>query len=171
MSTYAKYDPALFAVERATQVTAKLGEMLLGVATLGASTEAWLPVESASVTVSGGYEPDEHGTLIVAAQTATVDISTWTDPGDPLVPADVIRVVYDSAELFRGTVESTSLTVEADPDGRSAERRRYSFSATATDSNWIAMQRTVSWEGPLPESSVERARLFVTVDGWAGQYG
>lgn len=158
------YDFELFSVERAELVSAKLGELILGVSRLGTDTSAWVPVPLASFTMTEGYTVDGNGTLIYDSQTATVALSFVDEPGDVLQPGDRVRASYDGAELFLGTVDTASTTYVATPGGPGV--RRVIFTATLVGTYATALAKTVCWTALPVESPIDRIRRWVTVTGW-----
>lgn len=169
MSTPLAYDPTLFSLQRSAGLPSLIGQFVIGQSALGVETTTWITVPGASVGITGGYSPDSNGTLLVDATTASVSISSWTDPGDLLLTGDRIRCSYDGAVLFEGIVDSFTITREADPEAAThGAAMRYTYTATATDSDWIAMQRVVYWLDALPEEpAIDRVRRFVGVTGWS----
>jgi hypothetical protein len=168
MSTALPYDPALFVLERAEQVSARLGELILGESALGTTVSAWVPIESATFTLSNGYTADDNGTLIVEAETASVSLSFWGDPGDvPLYPSDQVRATYGGAVLFLGTVDTTDVTYAVDGAARRrGATHRVTFSASVAGTYAVALGRTVCWEDLPEEPAIDRVRRWVTVNGW-----
>lgn len=167
MSTHVKYDPDLFSLQRVGALTARLGQLILGESRLGQADSAWTPVEMATVTISGGYQPDENGTLIVGPTNANVSISSWTNPCNPLLPGDRIRAVYDTVIVFEGVVDTTQTVRETHPDAAHyGAQCRWDFTATALGDPWIAMQRIVSWVSLPQEPAIDRLRRWITVEGW-----
>lgn len=167
-STPVAYDPALFLVERATTLSARLGEFLVGASPLGSSgTGTWLAVPLATFSFSSGYNPDEKGTLIIDGDSASVALSFWDNPGDILYPLDRIRVSYDGKELFTGTVDSTSLKYEADPTAAIyGAHRRVDFTASILGSYAIALSKQVTFTALPAETAIHRIRRWITVGNW-----
>lgn len=170
MSTAVKYNPNLFQVQRATAVPSVLGEYILGVSKLGsaAASATWQEVPAATFTYSSGYTRDQNGTLIIDSETASVSMSFWGDPPEPpLYSLDQVRTVYNSKVIFKGTVDSTSLTYAADPAAADhGAVRRVDFTATLVGAYAVALGKTVSWRNLPAETAITRVRRWVTVDGW-----
>jgi hypothetical protein len=168
MSTRVPYDPALFLLERAEVVSARLGELILGESRLGAAASAWVPVPMATFTLSEGYTVDDNGTLISDSQTATVALSFWDDPGAVLYPADRVRASYDGKVLFLGTVDTTSLAYETTPEAQQhGATRRVTFTATLVGTYAAALGKTVCWTALPAEPPITRIRRWITVNGWS----
>jgi hypothetical protein len=167
MSAHVEYDPALFALHRAVTVSARLGEFTIGRSLLGATVTTWATYESATVSISAGYSPDENGTLIVDPETATISLSYWDQPGPLLYPGDRIECVYDGEQIFTGTISSAQLTYSTDPGSlKHGAWRRVDFTATAAGVYAVVMGRTVSWKSLPAESAITRIRRWVTVNGF-----
>ncbi len=168
MSTRDEYDPTLFVLERAATVTAALGEFVLGVSKLGATTTGWVQVPMATFSFAEAYEPDDSGTLVYQSQTATVNLSFWQKPTvAPLYPADRVRATYDGKVLFLGTVDRTTTTYAVDPQAhRFGATHRIDFGATLVGSYGAMLGKTVCWTFMPPEPAITRIRRFVTVNGW-----
>lgn len=169
MSAYEKYNHELLHVERSTGTSAALGSLILGQAALGATSAGWVALDCAALDISGGYSPDQNGTLIVDETSASLQLASWSDPGLPFHVGDRIRVRYDNVVLFEGLVDTHTFSYEADPAvaAHSGSTRKYIYSATVSDVNWVAMHRVVSWEDELPEELAHtRVSRFVTVEGW-----
>lgn len=168
MSTAVAYNPDLFLLERAEQVSAALGELVLGESHLGTTTSAWVPVPLAEFSLTESYTVDDNATLIYESQTATAALSFWDEPGDILYPSDRVRATYDGAPLFTGTVDTTSIEYEATPQARAhGATRRVTLTATLVGGYAAALGRTVCWTALPAEAPITRIRRWVTVDGWA----
>jgi hypothetical protein len=166
-STHVTYDPTLFLLERAEVVSAMLGELILGVSRLGAETSAWIPVPTATFTMSAGYSVNDDATLIIEADSASVALSYWDTAGDVLTPGDRVQASYDDLILFRGTVDATSLTYVADPAApEHGATRRVDFTATVVGTYAAALGKTVCWTALPAEPPIDRIRRWVTVEGW-----
>lgn len=149
MSTYQKYDPTLFVVERW-------------------ATDEWVTVPLATFSYDHGYLPDENGTLIFDSESATVSLSFWDEPGDVLYSLDQVRVTYDDKVLYRGTVDSTTLRYTADPAAKDyGATRRVDFTASVVGSYAAALGKVVDW-GREPDESAKEflERYGVTVVGY-----
>lgn len=168
MSTAVAYDPALFVLERAQVVSAELGEFILGESELGATeVSTWVTVPAATFTMSCGYNVNADDTLIIEADTASVSLSFWDEPGDVLYPSDRIRATYNGEVLFRGTVDSTSMTYDADPSAlEHGKHRRVDFTASIAGTYATMMGKTVCWTALPTEPPLRRIRRWVTVSGW-----
>jgi hypothetical protein len=168
VSAVIAYDPALFLLERAQQVSARLGELILGESRLGVAAHAWVPVPAATFTMTEGYTPDDNGTLIYDSQTATIGLTFWDEPGDVLYPADRVRAWYSGRLLFLGTVDTTSLTYDTDPDAaHNGASRRVTFAATLVGTYAAALAKTVCWTALPAEPPITRIRRWVRVNGWS----
>jgi hypothetical protein len=169
MSAYQEYDPALFLLERAEVVSARLGEFILGVSKLGASASTWVPVDTASFAYSSGYTVDDNGTLIIDTETATVSLSYWDNVADPLYPSDRVRATYDSKVIFLGTVDSTKVDYQVDKDAaKFGATRKVTLSGTVVGTYAAALGKEVCWKSLPAESAITRIRRWVTVVGWGG---
>lgn len=167
MSAYVKYDPKLFELRRITSVPSTLDEFLIGESVLASTTSAYILIPAATVSFSSGYTPDENGTLIIDAETVTVSLSFWDEPGTLLYPGNRIEIRYAGKVLCTAVVDSTSLTYAADPDAaRHGATRRVDFTATAAGTYAVLMGRTVKWTKLPKESAIKRIRRWVTVTGW-----
>lgn len=168
MSTPVQYDPELFVLERASTTSSRLGEFVLGESKLGSATiGAWVLIDMASFSYTASYTPDDNGTLLVEADTATVALTQWDNVPAPLYPSDRVRVGYDGKLLFRGTVDTTSTAYVADPQAaRYGATRRVEFSATLVGSYASALGKTVCWKGLPAETAIKRIRRWVKVNGW-----
>lgn len=148
-STYVKYDPSLFVLERET-------------------TDGWVEVPAATFSYAQDYAPDTNGTLIYQSETATVSLSFWDEPDPkPLYPADHVRATYDDEVLFLGTVDTTRCAFTTDPaaDNHGA-MHRCDFTASLMGLYAIALAQTVCWVDTPGETALEWIRRWVTVDGW-----
>jgi hypothetical protein len=177
-SSYIKYDPKKFALLRTTAVASTLDEFLVGASKLNAPNTVRTPIEAATFSVTSGYTPDATGlpnikpvvppgTLLVDAETAAISLSFWDEPGELLYPGDRIEAMYQGAAVFRGVVDSTSLTYVADPAAyKHGASRRVDFSATAAGLYAVMMTRTVKWSKLPAETPIKRIRRWVTVNNW-----
>lgn len=165
MSEYIKYDPGQFVVERAQDISARLGEFTLGISKLGSTdTGAWVPVENASLSYDASYTPDDNGTLIFDSESVTVSMSYWDDAADPLYPADRIRARYGAQVLFLGTVSGTTITYSVDPDAADHQAaRRVDLSAAAVGTYASALGQQVCWSNLPAELAIDRIGRWVTV--------
>jgi hypothetical protein len=172
------YNPALFRLRRWTSTSSSLDEFLVGVSLLGSTGSGATDIEAATVTLTSGYTPDTvgqpeatppipPGTLLVEAETATIGLSFWDQPGELLYPADRIAAYYAGELIFRGTITSTSLSYVTDPAATAhGATRRVDFSATAAGLYAVQMNRTVTWTRLPLETAIQRIRRWVTVTGW-----
>lgn len=160
-----RYDPALFSVQRATVVSSRLGEFVLGQSGFGVSASSWVTVPLATFDYAFDYDPDVNGTLIIGSEAASVSLSFKGEPSViPLYPADRIRARYDGQTLFTGTVDSTSVVRSSSTEA--GHTRRVDFSASIVGTYATALTRTVCF-GDLPqESAITRIRRWVTVSNW-----
>lgn len=161
MSSAVKYDPTLFVLERLEHVSARTGEFRLGLSRLGSTSTSWAPVDSASFSRTEGYTIDANGTLVYDSETASVALSFWgnPDPGQLLYPSDRVRASYDGTQVFRGQVDTTSITVEADP-------LRTDFTATCVGAYWPFLNGSVCWHALPVESPITRIRRWLIVDNY-----
>lgn len=168
MSDAVTYDPALFSLERAEATSSRLGEFILGESKLGSGTiGAWVPICFASFACTASYSPDDNGTLLVEAETATVSLSQWDNLPDPLYPSDRVRATYDGHILFRGIVDTTKTEYVADIGAAAyGATRRVQFSATLLGRYATMLGKTVCWKGLPAEPAITRIRRWVTVNGW-----
>jgi hypothetical protein len=169
VSTLQRYDPALFLLERAESVGSALGAFILGVSTLGGGAgTGWVPIPSATFTLSAGYDVDDNGTLLVSADTGTVSLSFWDTPGaTPLYPSDRVRASYAGETLFLGTVDTTHIAYAVDGEAaRHGATRRVDFTATIAGTYAAALQLTICWTELPEEPAIDRIRRWITVDGW-----
>ena len=168
MSTHEPYDPAAFSLERAEVVSARLGELILGVSRLGVEASAWVPIEQATFGISAGYSPDENGTLLLDSETASVSMSYWDGPaGSPLYPSDRVRAMYAGMLLFLGTVDSTRTGYSTDPEAaRHGAVRRVDFSATLVGTYAATLAKQVCYRTLPAESAIARIQRWITVTNW-----
>jgi hypothetical protein len=178
VSVYEKYDPTKFALLRTTAVSSTLDEFLLGESVLGQANTTRTAIEAATVSITNAYAPDptglpdakpvvKPGILLPEAETATISLSFWDDPGELLYPGDRIEVMYDGAAVFRGVVDSTQLSYATDPEAiKHGATRRVDFSATAAGLYAVMMTRTITWKLLPAETAIKRIRRWITVNGW-----
>ena len=168
MSSKVPYDPSLLSVRRMTSVSSSLDEFLIGVSLLGAGPSTYDDFEAATVSITNGYSPNDGGTLIVDAETASVSLSFWDTPGTILYPKDRIIIRYNGETMFYGDVDSTSLTYTVDPAAaRYGATKRVDFTATATSYYAVMMSRVITWKKlPSTETHIQRIRRWVTVHGF-----
>jgi hypothetical protein len=169
MSVKVDYDHSLVTLRRYTSISSSLDEFLVGVSLLDNNPSTWTAITAATVSITNGYTPDDKGTLIVDAETASVALSFWDEPGEILYPSDRIQVRYGAKTLFYGVVDTTSLTYVTDPTAAAhGATRRVDFSATATGLYSVMMSRIVSWKKlSSDETHIQRIRHWVRVDGWS----
>lgn len=162
------YHPGLFLVERASSLSGRLGEFILGASLLGSAGDGeWTPVPAATFSYANGYTVNEDGTLIVDSESASIALSFRDTPGEILYPLDRIRVSYAGKVLFEGTVDSTSLKYQTDPGAADhGASRRVDFSATILGSYAVALSKTISYAGLPAEPAIDRIRRWVTVSNW-----
>lgn len=172
MSVAVTYNPDLFLFERASSLSSKVGEFLIGLSKIGAATDSvWVPVGFSSFALTSSYDVQD-GVLIVAAETASVAMSyrvpadTWDDEY-PLYSGDRVRASYDGEEIFLGTVDKTRVTYTAAAKAKNAGRpREISFQADMLGT-YAAMMGQMICHGALPpETAIQRIRRWCTVTGW-----
>lgn len=167
MSAYVAYDPSRLVLRRLLTQSAGLDGFIVGVSTLGATETTWEVIEAATVSITAGYTPDDNGTLIVDAETATISLSYWDTPGPLLYPGDRIEVRYVGENVFAGTVDTAVLTYSTDPEAvRHGAYRRVDFTATAAGVYAVIMGRTVTWKALPAEKAITRIRRWITVNGF-----
>jgi hypothetical protein len=168
MSEHVAYDPALFTLERAEVVSAMLGELILGLSRLGEEASAWVPIEAATFTLSAGYSPDDHGTLLPDSETASVSLSFWDGAGDsPLYPSDRVRASYAGQVLFLGTVDSLSVQYATSPEAaRYGATRHVTIAANLVGTYAVALAKEVCFRELPAESAITRIRRWITVTNW-----
>lgn len=168
MSERVEYDPKKFELRRYTAAPSTLDEFLIGESVLGSTAKrGYTVIPAATVTFSSGYTPDENGTLIIDAETVTISLSFWDEPGTVLYPGNRIALVYAGKVLCSAIVDSTTVTYAVDPEARKhGATRRCDFSATAAGQYAVMMGREVTWKKLPKESAIKRIRRWVTVSGW-----
>jgi hypothetical protein len=178
MSTYVKYDPKKFALFRTTAVSSSLDEFLLGESVLGQANTTRTLIEAATFSVTNSYTPDTSGlpdakppvlpgTLLVEAETASIALSFWDEPGELLYPGDRVEALYNGQAVFRGVIDSTSLTYATDSNAHKyGATRRVDFSATAAGLYAVMMGRTIIWTKLPAETAIKRIRRWVTVNNF-----
>jgi hypothetical protein len=151
VSSYEKYNPALFVLEKQA-----------------GHTTSWVPLTAATFAWSLEYDPDENGTLIYQRETATVSMQFWGSPVVPLHCADRVRAKYHSSTIFEGIVESTSTEYEVDDEAKAhGETLRATFSASCIGKYAAALERQVCWLPVTPPpNAIDFIREYVTVENW-----
>lgn len=184
MSSHVQYDPKLFVLRRAQTTASTLDEFLTG-APIYQSSSVWTVIESATVSLSASYTPNsgqgaistgplaadavsaKTPTLLIEAETATVSLSFWDEPGTILYPGDRIEARYSGERLFYGIVTTTSVDYATDSDARRhGAHRRVDFTATAAGVYAVMMGRIITWTNLPAEKAITRIRRWVTVNGW-----
>jgi hypothetical protein len=181
MTAVVDYDPSQFVLRRAVSLTSKLSGFVVGKSKLGTHAAVWESIPAATVTLNQSYAPDTtqyptpppngppviYPTLLVEQETASIAVSYWDTPGPLLYPGDRVEALYAGELLFRGTVDSTSLTYVVDPNaGKYGATRRVDFSATAAGTYAVMMGRTVKWNNLPVETAIKRIRRWVTVNNF-----
>ena len=164
-----EYDPTLFVVELAESVASRVGSMVLGHTRLGVDTSTWVPIPLATFTYSFDYPPNDYGTLIVGAETASVSLSFRGEPeAIPLYPSDRVRVRYGDQTVFVGTVEGTTIARTAVDRAKHGHDHVMAFSASLVGTYAVMLTKQICY-GDLPaETAISRIRRWVTVNGWTG---
>lgn len=162
-----EYDPGLFVVELAEEVSSRVGDMVLGHTRLGADTSTWVPVPLSTFTYGFDYSPNDDNTLIIGSESASISLSFKGEPERmPLFPSDRVRVRYGGQVLFTGTVDGTTVTRTPVSERQYGYDHVTAFSATAVGTYALALTKQIC-HGALPaEPAIARIRRWVTVNGW-----
>lgn len=168
MSSAAKYDFTKLEIRRYTTLASVLDDMVLDVTELDRDADGYIPLEMASFSYSADYNPDDHGTLIIGSETASVSISKWNSDDDPdLYVGDLVRARYDGRLLFFGTVETLTKSYATTPEANIyGEVFRVDVTASLVGYYGIMMSDVVSWKKLPIETAINRIRRWVKVNGW-----
>lgn len=169
MSAAVAYDPKLLQVRRWTAAPSTLDEFLIGNSVLGSTGSSYTIVPAATVTFTSGYTPDEHGTLIIDAETVAISLSFWDEvPASAAIyPGNRCEILYAGKRIVMTTIDSVSITYSADPEAaKHGATRRVDFTASGAGTYAVMMGRTVSWVSLPKETAIHRIRRWVTVNGF-----
>lgn len=127
----------------------------------------WTVIDAATISITSGYTPDDNGTLIIDAETATISLSFWDTPGPLLYPGDRIEARYAGENIFAGWIDTAQLAYSVDPEAvRHGAYRRVDFTATAAGMYATILGRTVTWVNLPKEKAIVRIRRWLTVDNF-----
>lgn len=169
MSSYQKYDPALFIFEREQSGSARAGVARTGSARAGVASSNWVPLPTAVFSYASNYDPDANGTLIVGTETASCSLKYFGDPApeDLIYVGDSVRASYADQLIFLGVVESVKLTTSVDTEAQ-AHGAHYvtELAANLVGAYAAALDHEVTWTELPSETVIDRIRRWVTVTGW-----